>query len=73
MEYTESLKLLRRLRHDTIKDVSDAIRRDAKAFAQIGQALTEMVYEFHEAQRTYRISEWWQLDMVLPGHGICSV
>lgn len=66
MEYTESLKLLRRLRHDTIKDVSDAIRRDAKAFAQIGQALTEMVYEFHEAQRTYRISEWWQLDMVLP-------
>lgn len=66
MEYTESLKELRRVRRDTIRNVSEKIRSDAKAFARIGETLAQNVDAFHRGQRTYRISEWWQLDMVLP-------
>ncbi|ADQ00019.1 hypothetical protein HP15_p187g22 (plasmid) [Marinobacter adhaerens HP15] len=38
MEYIDSLKSLRRLRYSTITGVSDTLRRDGKAFAQLDQS-----------------------------------
>lgn len=66
MEYTQSLIKLRNVRHDTIQGVSHTLERDAESFAKAGEVLAEMIDGFHERQRTFRISEWFQLDMVLP-------
>lgn len=66
MEYTESLKELRRVRRETIKSVSRTLESDAESFTKVGEALAEMMEAFHDRQRTYRISEWFQLDMALP-------
>lgn len=66
MEYVESLSRLRRIREITIEAVAAEIENEAREFARVSDRLREAISEFHDGQRTYRISTWWQLDTALP-------
>lgn len=66
MEYLESLARLKEIRAETIKELAEGVHALAEQFLVAEARLEHFIQEFHESQKGYRVSVWWQLDWVIP-------
>ena len=73
MEYLEGLKQLRVVRRESIRELAVQADKLGEEFLDADTRLLKAISEFHQAQRGYRVSEWWQFDWSLPREYSCAI
>lgn len=66
MDYIQSVQHLRSIRANCIAELADKVEGLVDSLIVSERAVIEKVEEFHDSQRTFRVSNWYQVDWVLP-------